>query len=378
MILINTCGTSLKPNLEKENIYSVKNAIELGNYLAEKINNINNLSDKIFGAEINSIYSILKKNKNKDIDILYFLVSDTKDGEKIGNILKTFFNAGKVKNIIKEDLNINIENIKVEKIEKLIGNEENYKEFNKGLSNLVKIIAEIKRDNSQKELIINATGGYKAQISFAGLIGQVLKIKVYYMFEAFPEVLELLPMPVNFDYKIISDYYDILLDIDKNWEKYPEQKSDELKNKLDDNIFKLLDLVEIDNTRYFNLSSVLSLALEGYKIKSQININKIEESRKNYKPQFKFEDQNNKRVPGLEKFFKDLAATGYFNILISKRYYDKPLTTAHKFEKGKEHNEITIYYKSKKDFTAICIGFTIAINEEERDSILYYLKNNYT
>jgi len=46
----------------------------------------------------------------------------------------------------------------------------------KGLGNLVRIIAQYKHDNQNAEILINATGGYKAQIS----IGQGLDIPVFY------------------------------------------------------------------------------------------------------------------------------------------------------------------------------------------------------
>ncbi|RDE23748.1 hypothetical protein DV713_15980 [Parageobacillus thermoglucosidasius] len=65
----------------------------------------------------------------------------------------------------------------------------------------------------EEECVINATGGYKAQISFAGLIGQVLKIPVYYLFEGFASVISLPEMPVFFDYKIWLKRFQLFRDL---------------------------------------------------------------------------------------------------------------------------------------------------------------------
>lgn len=377
--LLNTCGTSLKVNISRdandENFFNNNNEINIARYLINKINRPSDiLSNRILGAEINSIFSILKKYENEEFKF-YFLVSDTKDGEKIGQVLKIFWENNDIKRMINDELNINIEDIFFEKIEKLIGDRENYKYFNIGLSNLVKKIAEIKQREQNANFIINATGGYKAQISFAGLIGQVLKMKIYYMFEGFEEVLELQPMPINFDYNLISQYYDILVDIDENYQNYDEIQNDFLYNNLIPDIFNLLDLVEIDGTRYFALSSVLTLALEGFKFNSLRDIKNIEDERKNFNPEIRYEDGNVNRVPGIENFFNRLARTGYFESLSTQRYIGRPINT--RFEKGYQTNEIIIYFKSNDDFTARCIGVTIANNESERDFILNYLKTNF-
>ena len=54
-------------------------------------------------------------------------------------------------------------------------------------------------DKAGEQVLLNATGGYKAQISFAGIIGQVFGISVFYQFEDFPRAIKLPPLPVAFD-----------------------------------------------------------------------------------------------------------------------------------------------------------------------------------
>ncbi len=60
---------------------------------------------------------------------------------------------------------------------------------------------------SSEAIAINATGGYKAQISFAGMIGQALEIPVYYLFEKFSEVIELPPQPIALDLAFWLNHY---------------------------------------------------------------------------------------------------------------------------------------------------------------------------
>jgi CRISPR/Cas system-associated protein Csm6 len=68
-----------------------------------------------------------------------------------------------------------------------------------GLRNLVRSIAGVVRRHGAQVTLINATGGYKAQISFAGMIGQTLEIPVCYLFEGFSDVITLPPQPIALD-----------------------------------------------------------------------------------------------------------------------------------------------------------------------------------
>jgi hypothetical protein len=91
--------------------------------------------------------------------------------------------------------------------------DQDFKAFrNRGLRNLVRDMADLVKAERRKghDPIINATGGFKAQISLAGLIGQVLGVAVYYMFERFDEVIEMPPMPVAFDLALWLDHFTVL------------------------------------------------------------------------------------------------------------------------------------------------------------------------
>jgi len=61
-----------------------------------------------------------------------------------------------------------------------------------------------------QEPILNATAGFKAETAFALLAGQMLGVEVYYIHEAFEEVICMPPMPVSLDVMFWRPYEDLL------------------------------------------------------------------------------------------------------------------------------------------------------------------------
>lgn len=188
--LICTVGTSLFNNLKYaeetiKQIFEAKNWNQLSLFLLQQKN-----SDRICGAEINSITSICNKNFLTSRIRLIFLVSDTEEGKNTGKLLKLYY-ANKSNPLTFEEVDVRV-------LEGL--RDDDVKAFKqKGLKNLVREISIEVRKFGSEATAINATGGYKAQISFAGMIGQALEIPVYYLFEKFSEVIELPPQPVALD-----------------------------------------------------------------------------------------------------------------------------------------------------------------------------------
>lgn len=182
--MIATVGTSLIGSLKRSQIDWELPAQEIASKL-DKLEDPGKIS-----AEISSILSIIDEQLLNEQQNLYLLCSDTKEGKKINEILKAYFIS-----LFHRVHTITIEHLNGEK-------PEFFKE--EGLRNLVKVIVQIIKSVPEREsaCIINATGGYKAQISFAGLIGQVLKIPVYYQFEGFSSVVQLPVLPVSLDYKL--------------------------------------------------------------------------------------------------------------------------------------------------------------------------------
>jgi putative CRISPR-associated protein (TIGR02619 family) len=116
-----------------------------------------------YGSEINSTVSLIRRFENLGEGTfnpinLYFFVSDTPIGEKIGILLKSFF---------ERDPELRFKNVKVIKIDKLSDTDE-YAFGKEGLRNLVREFARVAR-NHRFGLAVNATGGYKAQIALRSL-----------------------------------------------------------------------------------------------------------------------------------------------------------------------------------------------------------------
>ncbi|WP_126993851.1 putative CRISPR-associated protein [Thermosipho globiformans] len=249
--IICTVGASIKANLKGlglENEFESENYEKLVNYFLNFEKDPEEARE--LGAEINSTVSILKRGYLDERKNIYFLVSDTKDGERIGNILKGYFRNVK---------NFNFENVEVIKIKRLDDSKpDDFKLY--GLRNLVKEMAKIIKKNLGS-VIINATGGYKAQIAFALALGQGLKVPVYYRFERFQKVIELEPLPINLDtslYFSVRSLFDIL-----------EEKNVVLFREVE-NIYKGLgkeatiffDIEKINNEKYIAISPMGQIYLE--------------------------------------------------------------------------------------------------------------------
>jgi len=143
-------------------------------------------------AEIESIEKLRRKQVNITEGKFYLLVSDTKDGRFVGKVLKLYFRT----------LNYNVEIVKIK------GLVPQAKEFAKiGLVNFINSVADIIEKHSGNA-IINATGGYKAEISYATVLGILYKVQVYYLFDNFEEIIDLPQLPLNFDFNYFKKYYE--------------------------------------------------------------------------------------------------------------------------------------------------------------------------
>ncbi len=266
-----TTGASLWNNLPEDARGDVEKAL---GYLYSLDDPLNNMK---FGAEINSTVSLLNKKDVPNFDSIYLLVSDTEIGKFIGEVLKRFWRNNPFGYVFSHS--------DVRVIEKL--NDKNPGEFRaKGLRNLVKTMAEIYRASKGKA-VVNATGGYKAQIALATALGQALGMKVYYRFERFDYIIELVPIPLEISTDIVKAYLEafMMLDCSKDgltkrefreyfeWENFAKVP-DELKVFIDEVEGRYflspmgqvylestrIDYEDIENLRFFQVKGSLKLA----------------------------------------------------------------------------------------------------------------------
>ncbi|MGM0502397.1 MAG: putative CRISPR-associated protein [Bacillota bacterium] len=320
--------------------------------------------DRNCGAEINSNYSIFNKGYLAEYNNLYLLVSDTKAGEKCGKILDLYYND-------------EFEDIEVITIEGL--HHKNYKEFKlNGLRNLVMELAAIVYEDlrSSDQAVLNATGGFKAQIFAAGLTGQILGIPVFYMYEGFPEVVELPPLPVAFDHKLWLKNYNLIKELYDN-EMIAKEKFEQKYDKLDPKIRMLID----QDKEYYYFNAVGILYHEGFYID-------FERNKHNYlPPQVKdkdslsqgitYEDMNNGKHSGLQNYLEKIYQEDYVKSIYTF-YYNPNLPTEDEFRPDSKGDlaKVEGVYSANEKTTKFGI-YTTAQSTEEQQAVCIDLINKY-
>ena len=195
--VICTVGTSLfRPNLAglraddpEPNRQALARAYAAGNWEAVAAGLVTHgPTDRLCGAEINSLASLVAKGYAAADANLVFCHSDTADGQAIGRILEVYFRrAGHSSVQIRTITDLQDRDPRLSRT--------------RGLRNLAREVCKVIRDYGAASCAINATGGYKAQIAVAVLMGQALGVPVYYKHELFDEIISFPPMPVAFDFE---------------------------------------------------------------------------------------------------------------------------------------------------------------------------------
>ena len=139
-------------------------------------------------AETNTLERILEGGER-----LYFLHSDTREGELCAGALCDFYSERG-------------HEASLRRIPGLRYDEAEFKES--GLRALVHELASIASEAREEgaELSIVATGGFKAEAAYANLVGLLFGAPVYYIHERFGDVVELPPLPVAWDYAAVEPF----------------------------------------------------------------------------------------------------------------------------------------------------------------------------
>lgn len=206
--IICTVGTSLKNNSKNALGFDAENIQELSVYLKRS-------AEVVASAETNSLFKLISKEAIKAGDRIIFLYSDTVEGYLCANALKDYY---KQKGFVTESIRID-------------GLKYNEKSFaNLGLRRLVdqliSYINKYKEDNTiDNNLMIIATGGFKAEIAFATLVGLVFGVPVLYVHDKFDDIITMPPLPITLDLELIAEYEEIFKKIDEGisvheWEEF--------------------------------------------------------------------------------------------------------------------------------------------------------------
>lgn len=173
---------------------------------------------RLVGAEINTLYAVCTRRR-KDIDPrkLYLILSDTEDGRQTGTVLASYFESEEFRARANLNKNLSVVQVNVSGLQDV--SPETFRQ--KGLRNLAREIIKAARESGGPEqCIIDATGGYKAQIAIGVLIGQTLGIPVYYKHERFDTIIDFPPLPVSFDFTLYEKYFSLFFDLSNRYDTF--------------------------------------------------------------------------------------------------------------------------------------------------------------
>lgn len=226
-VIITTVGTSLKVNADKP-----------GKSPAELLRD-----DPVAAcAEANTLSRLLQPGDHVDL-----LHSQTPDGEYCAReicawVVDQGYSAGLVP---------------------IDGLTHQAKDFQRGLRSLVhslsKRIREVQRTGGVP--ILNALGGFKAEIAYATLVGALFGIPNVYMHQGFDELLTIPPLPVSWDFTTIDEYAHLLewLDEEPRTEAEARSRLQQIPETLRDT------LLETDGDGFTYLSPLGNAYFEAYR-----------------------------------------------------------------------------------------------------------------
>lgn len=208
-------------------------------------------TERLCGAEINSVADLLT-HEYTEKSRLHLLFSDTVDGENIAAVLAAYFTVDGWQ-------------VQTHRVEAL--SDQDPKTFRtRGLRNLAKILGERVREAGAEYCAINATGGYKAQIAIAVLMGQALGIPVYYKHERFDAIIPFPPMPVALDFSLWLQASGMFMALSKPnacepWERF--------HGEWDERFEPLVNREKIDGSDYLELSATGQIFHETFRSRFQ-------------------------------------------------------------------------------------------------------------
>lgn len=144
-------------------------------------------SDKA-SAETNSLSRLLQGGER-----IVFLHSQTSEGRLCAQALRRHYASRGISAEAQEvsDLTYTESRFKMRGLRALV-------------ASLINLIREERRN--KREVLINATGGFKAEIAYATVVGLLFDVPVYYIHEAFHDIIEMPPTPIGWDYSLLADH----------------------------------------------------------------------------------------------------------------------------------------------------------------------------
>lgn len=189
-VVLATVGTSLISNFERDRGTKTYTDGELLSFLAAR-------DPAQATAETNSLSKMKKHGWLSQGDRIVFLHSETEHCARCATLLATHYARSGFETVTREcrDLSYRESHFKL-----------------RGLRSLVGTMVEIIRQERSRgyDISINATGGFKAEIAYATLVGLLFNVPVYYIHDAFKDIIRMPPTPITWDSTLISEWDDFL------------------------------------------------------------------------------------------------------------------------------------------------------------------------
>ena len=233
-LIISTVGTSIISNFPNDQRANAG--------VEELLTNLSRQGEVKACAETNSLSRIIREN-----DRVLFLYSDTPEGKLASEALTQYYQQ------------------KGYRASRRVIGELNYKHEDfmyRGLKSLVNImINEIRLAHIKgEEPIISATGGFKAEIAYATLVGLMFHVPVYYIHEIFQDIICMPPAPIDWDLSLLAEHEEFFI-----WlTEYP-RRTDKVNRRMLGLPDRIQLLLEEDSEGYTTLSAAGSVYYESYK-----------------------------------------------------------------------------------------------------------------
>lgn len=359
--LISTVGTSLFNNIRREDEEGKYGALvtafrnNVYQPIAEQLRGIDP-KERICGAEINSIADLIDRDliQMNPPARLIFLHSKTDEGRAIAQILDWYYKADHQVELKEIE---GLQDIKPDKFRR------------EGLRNLIKVICREIYKYGVDGNAINATGGYKAQIAVAVMIGQALDVQVYYKFELFHEIISFPPMPIALDRDLWVKAHRMLEILDKENLAEFSQFADEWNPKYE----CLIDRKTDEGKKMIALSAagmVFHEALKGEVAEDQ-SLPPHASTDQKKAPLIKTKEQGNfGKHPEIERFMKKVTDEIPQVIQCRSKYYNRDLSKASCFRVGSEGIECVF---SPGGYTAKFHIETTASNPGQMETLVAYM-----
>lgn len=191
LVAITTVGTALLTNTNNWLNREYKNLLEIPDSRIEEFIklNIDNKTETRISAEINStiqLNAFFQKTENRQIDVIHLILSETEEMKKEEPFLKNYLQKKGFEVYVKtiDGLKYKESQFKMSGLRSLV-------------NNLTHLIDSYKEKNFR--VVMNATGGFKAETAYSTVLAQLRHIESYYIYETFNEIVPLPHLPLSLD-----------------------------------------------------------------------------------------------------------------------------------------------------------------------------------